>query len=70
MPVVVGSPVEVVEAESCFLDCLGLSQERGLFREGEGLSFSSDDMLGKEEGRSDKKASGICPSAKYFYPGA
>lgn len=54
MPVVVGSPVGVIEAEFCFLDCLGLSQKRGLFREGK---FSSDDMLGKEEGRTDKKAS-------------
>ena len=67
---VVGSPVELIEAESCFSDCFGLSQERGLLGEGEGLSFSSDDMLGMEEGRSDKKASNSRPTAKYFYPSA
>jgi hypothetical protein len=70
MPAVVGSPVGVMGAQSRFSDCLCLSQERGLFGEWEGLSFSSDDMLENEEGRSDKKASRSCPSVKYFYPGA
>lgn len=42
---VVWSP-EVMEAESCCSD-FGLSQERGLFGDGEGLPFSSDDMLGR-----------------------
>ena len=47
------SPVEVMEVESCFSDCFGLSQERGLFGEGDRFSFSMDDMPGEEEGRSD-----------------
>jgi hypothetical protein len=51
---VVGSPVEAMEGESCFSGCFGLNQERGLFDEGEGFSFSSEDMLGMEQGRSDR----------------
>jgi hypothetical protein len=68
---VVGSPFEVMEEESCFSDCFG--SVRGLFGEGdgegegEGFSFSSDDMLGNEGGRSERTHP---PSAKYFYPGA
>jgi len=68
---VVGSPlVDVMEAESCFSDCFGLSQERGLFGEGAGFSFSSDDMLEKEGGRSDRTTLSGRPMAAYFYPGA
>ena len=66
---VLGLPVEVVEVESCFSNCFGLNQERSLFRRGEDLPFSSDDILGKEEGRIDKKAFSSCSTAKYFYPG-
>ncbi|KAI0276678.1 hypothetical protein BGY98DRAFT_934875 [Russula aff. rugulosa BPL654] len=43
---VIGSLVEVMQAESCFSDCFGLSQERGRFRE-ESVVLLSDDMLGK-----------------------
>lgn len=50
----VGSPlVEVMEGQSCFSDCFGLTKETGLFGEGEGFSCSSGDMLGMEEGRRD-----------------
>jgi hypothetical protein len=58
----VGSPVEVMEGESRFSDCFGLNKEMGLFAEGEGFSFSSDDMLGKEEGRSDGRHPPTPPS--------
>jgi hypothetical protein len=66
---VVGSPFEVMEEESCFSDCFGLNKVTGLFGEGggegEGFSFTSDDMLGNKEGRSERM---YPPSANYFYP--
>lgn len=66
--IVVGSP-EVMEVESCFSDCFGLSQERGLFGEGEGLSFSSDDMLRRGRKVTRRHPPDIQLPSIYFYSG-
>jgi hypothetical protein len=64
--IVVGSP-EVMEVESCFSDCFGLSQERGLFGEGEGLSFSSDDMLRRGRKVTRRHPPDVQLPSIYFY---